>query len=90
MAVLVVDEEDKAQRTEDVVVTRICLLDALHALPEKQREVLYLVFVQGFAPAEVGEVLEVPVGTVKSRIRLARRALQSTLRRAQLAEDLLP
>ena len=89
MAILV-DEEDETQRTEDVVVTRLCLLDALRALPPKQREVLYLVFVQGFAATEVGEVLEVPVGTVKSRIRLARRALQSTLRRTQLAEDLLP
>jgi RNA polymerase sigma-70 factor (ECF subfamily) len=90
VAILCDDEEDEAQRTEDVVVTRLSLLDALRALPAKQREVLYLVFVQGFAPAEVGDVLEVPVGTVKSRIRLARRALQTTLRHGQLAEDLLP
>jgi RNA polymerase sigma-70 factor, ECF subfamily len=90
VAILVDEEVELAQRTEDVVVTRLSLLDALRALPPKQREVLYLVFVQGFAPAEVGAILEVPVGTVKSRIRLARRALQATLQRAQLAEDLLP
>lgn len=88
-AILDGDEEDEAQRPEDGVLTRLCLHDALHTLPTKQRDVLYLVFVQGFAPAEVGEILEIPVGTVKSRIRLARRALKTALQRAQLTEDTL-
>jgi RNA polymerase sigma-70 factor (ECF subfamily) len=44
--------------------------------------VLHLVFEQGFTAEEVAQILEVPVGTVKSRVSYARRALQSALGRA--------
>ena len=40
------------------------------------REVIDLVFYHGLSYAEVSEVLEVPVGTVKSRLSTAKRALR--------------
>ncbi len=43
------------------------------------REVLVLIFVQELAYAEAATILGVPVGTVKSRLSNARRALRSLL-----------
>lgn len=55
------------------------LLRAIEQLPVAQREVLLLVFVHGFSYQEVAEVLDVPVGTVKSRLNTARRTLRTLL-----------
>jgi RNA polymerase sigma-70 factor, ECF subfamily len=60
---------------EDEVIDRLALADALRRLSAKHREVLELVFVFGFSPDEVARILEAPLGTVKSRISYARRAL---------------
>lgn len=50
-------------------------LTALMALPEEQRAVMLLVAVEGFSYRDASEVLEVPIGTVMSRISRARAAL---------------
>jgi RNA polymerase sigma-70 factor (ECF subfamily) len=42
------------------------------ALPEAQRETVYLAYVEGLSYREVAEVLQVPVGTVMSRLAAAR------------------
>lgn len=65
---------------EDEVIDRLALTDALRRLSAKHREVLELVFVFGFSPDEVARILDVPDGTVKSRISYARRALLLALR----------
>ena len=44
-------------------------------LPEDQRMVLVLVTVEGLTYQETAEVLEVPVGTVMSRLARARKRL---------------
>jgi RNA polymerase sigma factor (sigma-70 family) len=49
--------------------------EALPALAEEHREVLALAFNAGLAHAEIAEVLDVPVGTVKSRLHHARARL---------------
>ena len=67
---------------EDAVLDRQALDEALNRLSTKHRAVLHLVFEQGFTAEEVAQILEVPVGTVKSRVSYARRALQSALGRA--------
>lgn len=52
---------------------------ALAALPEHQRIVVVLADVEGLKYGEIAEMLDVPVGTVRSRLARARSALQRTL-----------
>lgn len=52
----------------------------IQALPEEFRTALVLVDIEGLRYEEVAEVTGVPVGTVKSRLYRARRALQKRLR----------
>lgn len=44
----------------------------LEELPDAQREVLVLCFIEERSHSEVAEMLDLPIGTVKSRMRLAR------------------
>lgn len=45
------------------------------ALPEAQRETVILVYVEGFTYREAAEILSVPIGTVMSRLSVARKKL---------------
>lgn len=51
---------------------------ALDQLPKEQRLALTLVAVEGKTYAEAAEILEVPMGTIMSRIARARRSLMDT------------
>ena len=55
------------------------LRQALGALPDEQREALILVGAGGFAYEEAAEICRCAVGTVKSRVSRARRALHGIL-----------
>ena len=61
-----------------------CVWAALETLPVAQKEVLVLCVMEERTTAEVAELVDAPQGTVKSRLRLARRAA----RKALLAEGL--
>jgi len=50
--------------------------DAFRRLPVEQRTLLWLWAVEGQSYAELAEILEIPVGTVKSRLFAAREALR--------------
>ena len=52
---------------------------ALGALPEHHRVVVVLADVEGLKYGEIAEALDVPVGTVRSRLARARSALQRAL-----------
>lgn len=52
------------------------LSEAIAALPEAQRQVLLLVGLEGLSYAEVATALDVPVGTVMSRLSRAREDLR--------------
>ena len=54
---------------------------ALRHLPEHQREVFVLRRFQDLPYAEIAEILDVPIGTVKSRVVRAERALRPYLER---------
>lgn len=58
---------------------RLDLLAALRRLTPEQREPLLLVCVEQLSYAEVAAVLDVPVGTVMSRVFRARQALRQFL-----------
>jgi RNA polymerase sigma-70 factor (ECF subfamily) len=49
------------------------------ALPEPQRLAVVLVYVEGFSYAEASSILDIPVGTVMSRLATARRHLSEKL-----------
>jgi RNA polymerase sigma-70 factor (ECF subfamily) len=55
------------------------LEEALGTLPERQRVAVVLFDVEGYTHAEVAEVLGIPVGTVRSHVFHARRALRQAL-----------
>ena len=55
------------------------LRSALRTLPDEQREALVLVGAGGFAYEEAADICGCAVGTVKSRVSRARRALQASL-----------
>ncbi|HEY5602806.1 MAG TPA: sigma-70 family RNA polymerase sigma factor [Gammaproteobacteria bacterium] len=55
------------------------LIKAVDGLPENFRIVLVLAEVEGFSYQEIADMLEVPVGTVRSRLSRARSLLQKAL-----------
>ena len=58
----------------------------LGALPEEQREVLLLRFVDGLSLAEIADAMSIPLGTVKSRLHNALGALREDERTKQFFE----
>jgi RNA polymerase sigma factor (sigma-70 family) len=55
------------------------VLDRLGRLPEEQRSVLLLIAVEDLSYAEAAKVLNIPIGTVMSRLSRARERLQQEL-----------
>ena len=64
----------------------------LAKLPEEQRAVLLLVAVEDLSYAEAARVLDIPVGTVMSRLSRAREKLQQELERPadQIESNVVP
>lgn len=61
------------------------IAEAVDALPLEQRTVLILCVVEGFTSRETAEILDVPMGTVMSRLSRARAELRRSL--APLAKE---
>jgi RNA polymerase sigma-70 factor, ECF subfamily len=55
------------------------LLELVGALPEAQREVILLRFADGLDLRQIADAMEIPLGTVKSRLHNALRALKQHL-----------
>ena len=55
------------------------VLKLMHRLPQNQRQVLALVALEEFSYREVAETLDIPIGTVMSRLSRARRFLTEQL-----------
>src|SRR3954453_13356251 len=67
---------------ESAVLNRIgeeTILKAIDALPEDFRMVVVLADVEGFSYKDMAAILEVPIGTVTSRLFRGRKQLQRTL-----------
>ena len=64
---------------EASVVLRDRLDRALAALPEDQRQAVVLRDVEGFEYREIADMLQIPIGTVESRIFRARQRLRELL-----------
>jgi len=67
---------------------RACLGDALRRLPLASRELLVMREFDGWDYERISQALEVPLGTVKSRLSRARQELHALLAGSIQAEDL--
>jgi RNA polymerase sigma-70 factor (ECF subfamily) len=56
--------------------------NAMEALPDQQREVIALVLVDGLAYREAADILDIPIGTLTSRLTRGRQALAAMLEAA--------
>ncbi|PST23809.1 RNA polymerase subunit sigma-24 [Rhizobium sp. JAB6] len=65
---------DGARETETHILAGQ-VLQRVQALPEAQRTAVFLAYVEGLSYREVAEVLDVPIGTVMSRLAAARAKL---------------
>ena len=68
------DPVDSAAQTDDRLMLQ-AVQAAMATLPEDQRAVLHLVCVEGLSYAETAQTLDIPQGTVMSRLSRARIAL---------------
>lgn len=79
----IVDTEDP----EMVAVNRegmTLLLQAVEQLPHWHRDVVLLIDIHGYDYAEAAEMLNIPLGTIKSRLSRARASLRNQLLQAGL------
>lgn len=72
------------------LVTDTQVKDALESLPEQFRVAVLLADVEGFSYKEIAEMLEIPIGTVMSRLHRGRKALQKALADYALDRGLAP
>jgi RNA polymerase sigma-70 factor (ECF subfamily) len=80
--------EVEAPRESEAEGPSIGALEAmLQRLPDDQRAILVLRDLEGLTYQQIAETLEIPIGTVESRIFRARSELREMWRRAKLAAD---
>ena len=73
------DDADSPQETVERTEQQEAVQKALSTLSEEYREVLLLRYMEELDYAEIAEVLQLPSGTVKSRINRAKAALKTAL-----------
>lgn len=71
--------EDDPARHAEVAERRVLVRQALLALPAEQREVLELGYFRGLSQTEIAEHTGQPLGTIKTRVRLAMEKLRDRL-----------
>lgn len=82
------DAADVSDSGTDGEIELWWIQDALGRLPEEQRLAVALVLVEGLAYREAALVLEIPIGTLMSRLARGRVALQQMLRDGPSSERL--
>jgi RNA polymerase sigma-70 factor, ECF subfamily len=78
-------DEPAAAAGTDAVLLRMVLLDALAGISDAHRGVVFHAVVRDRPYADVADELDLPVGTVKSRVFHALRGLRGALDRTALA-----
>lgn len=73
------DADKSPERNRERAAARDLLWRALERIGEEHREVLVLKELQGFRYNEIARILDIPEGTVASRLFHARRALKEAL-----------
>jgi RNA polymerase sigma-70 factor (ECF subfamily) len=80
-AVVVADdgEADAADESHSAVEHELSIAAAMERLPDEQRLAVSLVLIEGLSYQEASEVMEVPIGTLTSRLSRGREALAAQL-----------
>jgi len=82
---LEVDSPDQTQEEKVNLAQQSKILEqSMNKLPQEQRQVLHLSYYRGQSHGAIAAWLDLPIGTVKSRIRLAMQAIRSDI----LSEEL--
>jgi RNA polymerase sigma-70 factor (ECF subfamily) len=68
------------QGEAELAIQQAAVRAAVAELPEEQKQVLALAYFRGHTQAEIAAALGLPLGTVKTRIRLAMDKLRAALR----------
>jgi RNA polymerase sigma-70 factor (ECF subfamily) len=87
------DSADSARSTEDRVLDGLVESDikqAVEELPENFRLPVLLADLEGFSYKEIAEILDIPIGTVMSRLHRGRKAMQKRLWEFAKQRGLLP
>jgi len=71
------------QETVELSLRRERIYTALAQLPPDQREALHLAYFGGYTQSQIAEVLKQPLGTIKTRLRLAMQKLREFLHEEQ-------
>jgi RNA polymerase sigma-70 factor (ECF subfamily) len=82
-------EESGGSDDEERVVDRLSqegVVQALSAVPHDFRDVIVLVDIGDFSYQEAAQILDIPIGTVMSRLHRGRRVLKSELAEATVGE----
>lgn len=72
-------ENEAVEATQDIKTELSQVGDAMKQLSDDHKEILVLVCVKGMQYQEVSELLQIPVGTVRSRLARARDSLQQVM-----------
>jgi RNA polymerase sigma-70 factor (ECF subfamily) len=70
---------DDPARGAEIAERRTLVRQALLALPSEQREVLELAYFRGLSQTEIAAQTGQPLGTIKTRVRLAMEKLRDRL-----------
>ena len=74
------DERANTDRQVNSALTEKIIQDAINELPPRFKEVIILRDIQELSYEDIGSILRIPLGTVKSRVNRARLKLQSKLK----------
>ncbi len=88
-----IDEARISKSAEDTMLELFTddeVKDALESLPETFRMAVLLADVEGFAYKEIAEILDIPIGTVMSRLHRGRKAMQKQLYEYGRERNLVP
>lgn len=80
---------DNTSPEHEMLVRQIDFMvrDAMSSLPNAQRQVVSLIDLDGLSYSEVASILQVPIGTVMSRLNRARSALAKVINKNRIQQE---
>jgi RNA polymerase sigma-70 factor (ECF subfamily) len=78
-----VDEATNVEEAAEAADLRIRIRTAMVTLPDAQREAIELAFFAGLSQREISARLDIPLGTIKTRMRLGLKKLRQELESGQ-------